>query len=58
MRIDHPGLYHDLPIGKVNLENVVHARQADDDAARRRKRTPAETRSRTATHKRNSVPST
>jgi len=57
MRVNHSELYHNLPIGKIDLEYAVHARQTDDDSARRGKRAPAEARSRTATHKRNSVPS-
>src|SRR5580704_4361717 len=29
MRVNHSELYHNLPIGKIDLENAVHARQTD-----------------------------
>ena len=58
MRINDSGLDDDLPVGKVDIENAVHARQADNDAARSRQRASAQAGARAAADKGNSVPGT
>src|SRR6516162_8157842 len=58
VRIDHPGLDDDLPVGKIDTENAVHARQADNDAARGGQRTSAQARAGAAADKGNFVPGT
>ena len=55
VRINNPGLDDNLPVGKVNIKNAVHARQTDNDAVRSRQCTSAQARPRSATDKRNFV---
>jgi hypothetical protein len=58
MCIDHSGLDDDQPVGDVDIENAVHARQADNDAARCGQRAATQARACAATDKGNFVPGT
>ena len=42
LEVGDPRLHGDLPVGQVHVQHAVHARQADDDAARYRQRAARE----------------
>lgn len=55
VQIDHPGFHNHPRILKVNFENAIHPRQANDNAVENRQRSAAQARSRTAGDKGNAL---
>jgi hypothetical protein len=53
IEIDDAGLDEGAGVGEINLENAVHAREADDDAVFHGQRAAAQARARAASDKGN-----
>ncbi len=52
LQVDHPGLHYGALVLNVNLENAVHAREGDDNAALLRDRAATQSRACPARHHR------